>query len=492
MATIVVIDDEPTSQLVVQATLESRRHLVVLVDDPREAVRQAMPAGKAPDAIVLDLFMPGISGWELLDAFRANRITRDTPILMLSAATDTATRVRALRQGADDFLIKPFEPEELLARIEGLISRNEATYVGLAGNLETSPLIELLQNLESGQKTGELWIENNDVTARVSLVEGQIYAAELGHLQGAEAILAMTELEQGRFRFDLVENGRPAQNGLPLRPLILEAVWLQDELARYFDDMPDPQQQLVLRKLPPPGALDELPFEPFRRALIEAPKSTVDQLIKRLPVSPGKVRLIAARLNHLRLFEPSNPEEVDELFDTRKSVSSERSAELDASLRDLFQLALFKGCNLSAVNLEIFVHPFAWSYALEWLRELPSAELDERQRQYLAEKGGEVRLAHGEGTLILHFEALSARTQPKPKADRLGVVLLIKSIFPAPLFKSLLERFEQLAGAETELVLIGADPASRDYATAQAASRPRWRQLEALPAGLSELLEAIS
>lgn len=73
------------------------------------------------DALVLDIMLPGLNGWEVLARLRA---TRSTPVLMLTARDATGDRVRGLDTGADDYLVKPFELSELLARIRALIRRS--------------------------------------------------------------------------------------------------------------------------------------------------------------------------------------------------------------------------------------------------------------------------------------------------------------------------------------------------------------------------------
>ncbi|MBI4661777.1 MAG: response regulator transcription factor [Verrucomicrobia bacterium] len=75
------------------------------------------------DAIVLDVLLPGLDGWEFLKRLRQ---TKKTPVLMLTSCKATPDRVRGLNSGADDYLVKPFEPPELLARLRALIRRTTA------------------------------------------------------------------------------------------------------------------------------------------------------------------------------------------------------------------------------------------------------------------------------------------------------------------------------------------------------------------------------
>jgi two-component system response regulator CpxR len=75
------------------------------------------------DLILLDVMMPGLNGFEVLKRLREQR---DTPVLMLTARTESASRIRGLNEGADDYLPKPFEPMELLARVRAILRRTQA------------------------------------------------------------------------------------------------------------------------------------------------------------------------------------------------------------------------------------------------------------------------------------------------------------------------------------------------------------------------------
>ena len=119
MAKILVVDDEPGIVMVVGAVLEAAGHEVVATSDPTEAVALAGTGHVA--AVVLDIMMPSLSGFEVLHRLRADPGTRDIPALFLSGCDKGTDRVRGLREGADDYLTKPFEPEELVLRMGKLL-----------------------------------------------------------------------------------------------------------------------------------------------------------------------------------------------------------------------------------------------------------------------------------------------------------------------------------------------------------------------------------
>ncbi|MEL7060128.1 MAG: protein kinase [Acidobacteriota bacterium] len=117
MAKLLVSDDDPQILKIVSLVLEEAGHDVVSTSDPREVPTLALDVD--PDVIVLDVMMP-VSGFELLGALRDDQRTAPVPILFLSGLGGGADRVRGLSEGADDYLVKPFEPAELVLRVERL------------------------------------------------------------------------------------------------------------------------------------------------------------------------------------------------------------------------------------------------------------------------------------------------------------------------------------------------------------------------------------
>ncbi|MDN5361428.1 MAG: two-component system, OmpR family, response regulator MprA [Moorella sp. (in: firmicutes)] len=115
---ILVVDDDPRITSMLKRALTYEGYEVEVAANGTQAL--ALAAGK-PDLIILDIMLPGIDG---LAVCRQIRASSDIPILMLTARDDTADRVLGLDTGADDYLVKPFALEELLARIRALLRRH--------------------------------------------------------------------------------------------------------------------------------------------------------------------------------------------------------------------------------------------------------------------------------------------------------------------------------------------------------------------------------
>ena len=113
MAQVLVVDDAEKIRLRVRMLLEQAGHVVLEAGTGREALRVLY--AEKPDIVLLDVSMPDMDGWEALERIRD---LTWVPVLMVTARDAPPERVRGLRGGADDYIVKPFEPDELLARIE--------------------------------------------------------------------------------------------------------------------------------------------------------------------------------------------------------------------------------------------------------------------------------------------------------------------------------------------------------------------------------------
>jgi DNA-binding response OmpR family regulator len=129
VARVLVIDDDATVAQVVVAYLERAGVVAEHAADGPTALASA--ARNPPDAVVLDLMLPGIDGLEVCRRLRATRA--DLPVLMLTARGEEEDRVLGLQIGADDYVVKPFSPRELVLRVQSLLRRAGAT-VGPTGS----------------------------------------------------------------------------------------------------------------------------------------------------------------------------------------------------------------------------------------------------------------------------------------------------------------------------------------------------------------------
>jgi DNA-binding response OmpR family regulator len=118
---VLVVEDDPDIAELVARYLEKAGYTATRVSSGRDAL-DAVRA-KAPDLIVLDVMLPHVDGLEVCRLLRANDHTASIPIIMLTARAEESERIVGLEMGADDYLAKPFSPNELVARVRALLRR---------------------------------------------------------------------------------------------------------------------------------------------------------------------------------------------------------------------------------------------------------------------------------------------------------------------------------------------------------------------------------
>ncbi len=119
--TLLLIDDDPNLILLVKDYLEFRGYQVITAENGREALD--ILANSSPDMIICDVMMPEMDGYALVEHVRANPETEWIPVLFLSAKGQSQDRVKGLNTGADVYMVKPFEPEELVAQVESSLKQ---------------------------------------------------------------------------------------------------------------------------------------------------------------------------------------------------------------------------------------------------------------------------------------------------------------------------------------------------------------------------------
>jgi two-component system phosphate regulon response regulator PhoB len=193
---ILVVDDEPDITALVAYHLAKAGHRVSTASSGPEALKAARE--ERPDIVVLDLMLPGVSGYEVLAELRKREETRDVGVILLTARREEPDRIKGLTLGADDYLVKPFSPAELALRVQALLRRLAAPAVAAGSTLVA----------------GSLTIDR---------------AAHRALLDGRELNLTATEY---KLLVTLVERRGRVQS----RPQLLETVW---------DAQPDIQTRTV-------------------------------------------------------------------------------------------------------------------------------------------------------------------------------------------------------------------------------------------------------
>jgi DNA-binding response OmpR family regulator len=145
MAEVLVVDDDPDIRMLVAFALEDSGYTVRQASDGESALKALEQ--KAPDAMVCDVMMPGLDGFGVLRGRNAARLAQSTRVIMLTCKTEEKDHLRGFELGADEYLTKPFDPEELVNRVKWLLATSQEA---LANRREAElQKAELLDRLEA-------------------------------------------------------------------------------------------------------------------------------------------------------------------------------------------------------------------------------------------------------------------------------------------------------------------------------------------------------
>jgi uncharacterized protein (TIGR02266 family) len=205
---VVVIDDEPTHRELAAAAFQTRG------DDVRTAADGftglALCLKQVPDVILCDVQMPRMDGWQFLRMVRSRPTLAMVPVVFLTSLGSEEERLRGYQLGVDDYLAKPYRPDEVRMRVDRLVAREQRSHrahvdrKSLRGDLEQVSLASVLSFLELERKTGELLVVGPD-RARIVLRDGQLLRVELEDM-GAEVppmerIFEVLGWSMGQFEF---------------------------------------------------------------------------------------------------------------------------------------------------------------------------------------------------------------------------------------------------------------------------------------------------
>ena len=121
---ILIVDDDPDQVDLVRVSLKEAGFAIGTATDGVDALKKAR--SMSPDLIVLDLMMPEMDGFTVCETLREHPATASVPIIILTGMTSQMSRLTGLESGANDYLIKPFDPNQLISKVEGLLCRPDS------------------------------------------------------------------------------------------------------------------------------------------------------------------------------------------------------------------------------------------------------------------------------------------------------------------------------------------------------------------------------
>ncbi|HKY32239.1 MAG TPA: response regulator [Candidatus Polarisedimenticolia bacterium] len=312
---VLVVDDSQLLRQVLADALAPAGFEVSSAADGLEALRELRQ--RRPDLVIADIIMPNMDGWALCAEVRRDPATRDIPFIFLTTESDVPKRIKGLEMGADDYVVKPFSKEELVARARGVMRRSGASKGGaaapepeiaLSGHTDHLPMPDLLQALSLNGMSGTLHLAGESL-ARVYFRAGQIINAETAGLKGEKALFRIMAWPSARFEYEPGEPGRSVEAAIQgsTSSVLMEGFAHLDELRDLVAALPDRSRRL---RVPPERAaeLDRLELTTTQRLLLYAAGQRGATLAHLVDTAPEKDLDVYAALQELvrrGLLEPA-------------------------------------------------------------------------------------------------------------------------------------------------------------------------------------------
>jgi DNA-binding response OmpR family regulator len=236
---ILIIDDEAVNRAILEDYLSNFGYEIYMASNGSEGMD--MLAKNAPDLVLLDIKMPDKDGFQTLEEIKRSPGFSNIPVLFLSALNRSNLKVKGLELGAEDYITRPFDKAELLARIRAALRRTSLQFQEgrkMEGDLSDLGLIELLQPLALGKKTAAVKLK--DIDAEVMIEEGRLVHVQQGRFTGRDALNRILLVEKGKF--SVVFNKIPAK--ISKQPVELMKA-IMDSLA-YLDEIKTLMEKFVL------------------------------------------------------------------------------------------------------------------------------------------------------------------------------------------------------------------------------------------------------
>jgi len=236
---LLVAEDNPLVRDLIEKGMESHCE-VVFANDGADALLKVID--EPPDVILCDYKMPGLDGRQLFEKLRGREKTRHIPFLFMASRADIEEKLRHLTDGVEDFVAKPFVLRDLVRAAKKVVDRlhleklqKSASRPGIIqGRLEEMSMTDLLQSLEMGQKSCRLRVRHNGEQGELFFTSGQCRDAQIGSIQGDEAVYKVILWSEGDFEIDF--NAASASTRTTTTRgttgLLMEAMRLMDEASR--------------------------------------------------------------------------------------------------------------------------------------------------------------------------------------------------------------------------------------------------------------------
>ncbi len=241
---ILVADDDPLVLTTLRDILATLPASVLEARDGEETV--SLAKAEHPDLILLDVMMPRLDGFQVAALLKQEPSTAGIPVVFVSALGTSRDKVRGLDLGAEDYLAKPIDPEELKARVRMILRRvppSSPRETPLAsGQLEAMNLVSLVQLFEGERRTTRLVLTRAGEGGEIVFIEGKITQAVQGARRGKAAVYQLLTWREGRFEMAPADASSLVGGSInvPNQALLMEGVRRLDEIPGLRAALPEP------------------------------------------------------------------------------------------------------------------------------------------------------------------------------------------------------------------------------------------------------------
>lgn len=234
-ARVLVVDDDRLSRQQLVKVLSNHFENIVTAENGLLALGKALE--QPPDLILSDVQMPGMDGWQLLRIVRSRSKLANVPFIFLTSLKGDRERLRGYQLGVDEYLPKPVDPNELMARVRGVLTRHQSKFGTVAGGdvlrgeLSQVPLSSVLSFIAQERRSGHLLVISGRKLATLAVDSGSLCSVKLAGTEGdAKArLFRVLDWTDGRFELASSQVDEPDELGTPIPSLLLEWAQAKDE-----------------------------------------------------------------------------------------------------------------------------------------------------------------------------------------------------------------------------------------------------------------------
>ncbi|HEU4385321.1 MAG TPA: response regulator [Anaeromyxobacteraceae bacterium] len=241
---LLLVDGDPKSLRVMEVSLKKAGFSVTTAVNGRDALDKCQIS--PPDLILSDTKMPEMDGFELCRHLKEDERFRGTPFIFLTGQKSVEYKVKGLELGVEDYLTKPIYIKEIVTRVKILLQKKEKERLerkdqkaSFSGNLSDMGVVDLVQTLEMGKKSGALHIQGpHGQHAVLWFRDGKILDCELGKLGGENAFYRLLNWQEGEFAIEFKPIEREESIAVSTQGLLMEGMRRIDEWGRIVEQLP--------------------------------------------------------------------------------------------------------------------------------------------------------------------------------------------------------------------------------------------------------------